>query len=172
MYVQGTLVAVSGVELTKYQIIFKASEKTPLGAIAFAKLVKEAGFPPGVIQFVNGGASTGAMLASHPGISLLSFTGCVGAGKKVQELAAKSNLKKVILELGGKNPSIVFDDANIAYAIQGACQGLLFNLGQTCVAATKVLVQKGIVDQFAAALNEAFVQMTSTMGETRWTPRP
>ncbi|KAH8881344.1 aldehyde dehydrogenase [Thozetella sp. PMI_491] len=145
-------------------IIFKASEKTPLGAIALGKLVKEAGFPPGVIQIVSGGGLTGALLASHPKISVISFTGSPGVGKKVQELAAKSNLKKVLLELGGKNPCIIFDDADIDHAVQYISMGMLHNLGQVCVAGAKILVQRGIVDKFTAALAEAWTHAGNSLG--------
>ena len=97
-------------------------------------------------------------------ISLISFTGSNAVGKKVQELAAKSNLKKVMLELGGKNPSIVFNDAELNNAIAWNTQGFLFNMGQSCVAGTKVLVQSGVADKFIAALKDAFVQTTKVLG--------
>lgn len=80
-------------------------------------LIKEAGFPPGVINMVTGAGATGALLASHMKIRKMSFTGSVGAGKKVQELCAKSNLKRCTLELGGKSPSIIFDDADLENAL-------------------------------------------------------
>jgi aldehyde dehydrogenase (NAD+) len=97
--------------------IFKASEKSPLGALALGSLFAEAGFPPGVVQFVSGGSDTGAALASHRQISKISFTGSAAGGRKVQEAATKSNLKKVTLELGGKSPAIVFADAPMELAI-------------------------------------------------------
>lgn len=81
------------------------------------KLVVEAGFPPGVINFVSGGAKTGQLLAMHMGINKISFTGSAGAGRTVQEAAAKSNLKRVTLELGGKSPSLIFDDADMEMAL-------------------------------------------------------
>lgn len=97
--------------------ILKPSEKTPLMAAELGKLVLEAGFPPGVFQVLTGDGSTGALLASHMGVSKVSFTGSIPTGKTVQALAAKSNLKRVTLELGGKSPAVVFDDADMKNAI-------------------------------------------------------
>lgn len=99
------------------QSIYKGSEKSPLGVLSLGALAKEAGFPPGVVNIVTGDGRAGAMLASHMKINKISFTGSGFAGKKVQELAAKSNLKRVTLELGGKSPSIIFDDADIENAL-------------------------------------------------------
>lgn len=97
--------------------ILKPSEKTPLMAAELGKLILEAGFPPGVFQVLTGDGSTGALLASHMGVAKVSFTGSIPTGKSVQALAAKSNLKRVTLELGGKSPAVVFDDANMNNAI-------------------------------------------------------
>lgn len=88
-----------------------------MSTLALGPLFVEAGFPPGAVNLVSGARSTGALLASHLGIRLISFTGSVNTGKKIQELAAKSNLKKVLLELGGKSPAIVFDDADLQKAV-------------------------------------------------------
>lgn len=99
------------------QFIFKTSEKSPFGAAALGSLFKEAGFPPGVIQFITGATETGSLIASHMNIAKVSFTGSVGAGKAVQTAATKSNLKLVTLELGGKSPAIVFDDAPFELAV-------------------------------------------------------
>jgi aldehyde dehydrogenase (NAD+) len=151
-------------------IIFKASEKTPLGAIALGALVKEAGFPPGVIQIVNGGRDTGALLASHMNIALLSFTGSNPAGKKIQEAAAKSNLKKVILELGGKNPSIIFEDADIAKAVMWTTNGLLILQGQICTSATNAFVQKGVFDEVVEKLKTSYAQFAHVLGKDPMEP--
>lgn len=97
--------------------VFKSSEKAPFSPLFVAHLYKEAGFPPGVVNFVSGGGSTGALLAAHMDIDKISFTGSGNTGRKVQDAAAKSNLKKVTLELGGKSPSIIFEDANLENAI-------------------------------------------------------
>lgn len=93
------------------------SEKSPLGMLQLGHLIKEAGFPPGVINILNGAAETGSLLASHMKIRMISFTGSAFTGRKIQEMAAKSNLKKVALELGGKSPVLVFNDANAVKAI-------------------------------------------------------
>lgn len=98
--------------------ILKPSEKTPLVSVALGKLAIEAGFPPGVFQVLTGDGSPGAILASHMKVAKVSFTGSVPAGKSVQVLAAKSNLKRVTLELGGKSPAVVFNDANLENAVQ------------------------------------------------------
>lgn len=90
-----------------------------MATLYLGKLVIEAGFPPGVIQFVNGGGKTGALLASHMGIAKISFTGSTSVGKIVQKLATESNMKKVTLELGGKSAALVFEDANIPNAVAG-----------------------------------------------------
>lgn len=97
--------------------VFKSSEKAPFTPLAVASLYKEAGFPPGVVNFISGTGSTGALMAAHMDIDKISFTGSGMTGRKIQDAAAKSNLKKVTLELGGKSPSIIFDDANIENAI-------------------------------------------------------
>ena len=97
--------------------ILKPSEKTPFVAAALGKLIVEAGFPPGVFQVLTGDGSTGALLAKHMKIAKVSFTGSIASGKAVQTAAANSNLKRVTLELGGKSPAVVFDDANLENAV-------------------------------------------------------
>lgn len=99
------------------QFIFKSSEKSPLSALALAKYVVEAGFPPGVIQFISGGGKVGALLASNHTIQKISFTGSTQVGKLVQKAALDSNMKAVTLELGGKSPAVVFADADIRIAV-------------------------------------------------------
>ncbi|KAL4936400.1 hypothetical protein BDV06DRAFT_233444 [Aspergillus oleicola] len=149
--------------------IFKPSEKSPFGALTLGALFAEAGFPPGVVQILNGAAATGAALASHPDITKISFTGSVGGGKAVQDLATKSNLKKVTLELGGKSPAIVFDDVEMEKALGGVC-GFLFNSGQVCVATSRVLVQKSLLSQFTTAIKSAFEEASSTLGANPLSP--
>lgn len=97
--------------------IFKSSEKAPFTPLALAPLYKEAGFPPGVVNFISGSGLTGALLSAHMDIDKISFTGSGQTGRKVQDAATKSNLKKVTLELGGKSPSLIFEDANLENAI-------------------------------------------------------
>ncbi|BCS24334.1 uncharacterized protein APUU_40778A [Aspergillus puulaauensis] len=150
--------------------IFKPSEKSPFGALALGALYAEAGFPAGLVQILNGAANTGALLASHPRIAKISFTGSVGGGKAVQDLATKSNLKKVTLELGGKSPAIVFDDVEIEKALGGVC-GFLFNSGQVCVATSRVLVQNTIAEKFLAGLKAAFANAEATLGSNPLDPK-
>ncbi|ORY00299.1 aldehyde dehydrogenase [Clohesyomyces aquaticus] len=144
--------------------IYKGSEKSPLALLALGDLVKEAGFPPGVINIISGDGRAGSMLASHMGINKISFTGSVFAGKKVQELAAKSNLKRVVLELGGKSPSIIFDDADIENALVHHSQNFLFNTGQACIAASRTFVHESIAPKFVEALKARFEQFAHTIG--------
>ncbi|KAH7074377.1 aldehyde dehydrogenase [Paraphoma chrysanthemicola] len=144
--------------------IYKGSEKSPIGLLQFGDLVKEAGFPPGVINIVTGDGKVGAALASHMDINKISFTGSVFAGKKVQELAAKSNLKRVTLELGGKSPSLIFADANIENALQHHSQNFLFNSGQACIAASRTFVHEDIADEFVKQLKVRFEQFSHAIG--------
>ncbi|KUJ08169.1 putative aldehyde dehydrogenase [Mollisia scopiformis] len=144
--------------------IFKASEKSPLSALYLGKLVVEAGFPPGVIQFVSGAAQTGALLASNMIISKISFTGSTFVGKIIQKLALESNMKRVTLELGGKSPAIVFADADIPNAVGSAADGFLFNNGQVCVAGSRLLVQEDVAPAFIEAVKGRFEAINSSLG--------
>ncbi|KAH7134501.1 aldehyde dehydrogenase mitochondrial precursor [Dactylonectria estremocensis] len=129
-------------------MIVKPSEKTPLGSLAAASLFETAGFPPGVVQVITGPGSTGALLAEHMRIRKVSFTGSVATGRMIQVAAARSNLKRVTLELGGKSPAIIFDDANLENALTWTINAILTRSGQLCVAASRVYVQKSIAAQF------------------------
>lgn len=133
-------------------VIIKSAEQTPLGALYAAKLVKEAGFPPGVINVLSGfGKTAGAAIAAHMDIDKVAFTGSTVVGRTIMKAAAGSNLKKVTLELGGKSPNIVFDDANIENAISWVNFGIFFNHGQCCCAGSRIYVQEGIYDKFVEA---------------------
>ncbi|KAL5349992.1 hypothetical protein ACLOAV_005028 [Pseudogymnoascus australis] len=144
--------------------VFKASEKAPLAMLAMARFYKEAGFPPGVVQFVSGDGLTGSLLSSHKLIAKISITGSIGAGIKVQEQATKSNLKKVVLELGGKSPAIVFSDANFDLALANCSHGFLVNTGQICAAASRVYVQEEIASKFIMGLKGEFEKAASALG--------
>ncbi|KAJ5379916.1 uncharacterized protein N7496_002344 [Penicillium cataractarum] len=126
-------------------LIVKPSEKSPLGSLAVAALFEEAGFPRGVVQVLTGDGSTGARLASHMRIS---FTGSVATGKKIQVAAAQSNLKRVTLELGGKSPAVIFEDADLENAVTWTVNGILARTGQVCVAASRVYVHRSIAPKF------------------------
>ncbi|OCH89819.1 NAD-dependent aldehyde dehydrogenase [Obba rivulosa] len=130
-------------------IVLKPSEFTPLTALLTAKLIQEAGFPPGVVNIVNGyGSTVGQAISEHMAIEKVAFTGSTLVGRKVMEASAKSNLKKVTLELGGKSPSIVFDDADLNVAVNWAAHGIYFNHGQTCCAGSRIFVHEKIYDAF------------------------
>ncbi|KAI0321810.1 NAD-aldehyde dehydrogenase [Amylostereum chailletii] len=134
-------------------IVMKPSEITPLTALKLSELVVEAGFPPGVINTIPSlGAIGGAALASHMDVDKVAFTGSTVSGRKIMEAAAKSNLKKVSLELGGKSPNIIFESADIDQAANWAALGILFNTGQDCTAGSRVYVQDTIYDKFLAVL--------------------
>lgn len=145
--------------------IFKSSEKSPLGSLAFGELVIKAGFPPGVINILSGPGSTGALLASHMSIRKISYTGSVSVGRKVQVSATNSNLKRVTLELGGKSPSIVFPDADIDNVLEHSSKNFLMNSGQVCLAASRILVHEEIAEQFVYRLKGRFEALNHTMGD-------
>lgn len=130
-------------------VVIKSSELTPLSALYAATLVVKAGFPPGVINVVSGfGSPTGSALTTHMDVDKVAFTGSTVVGRKILEAAAHSNLKKVTLELGGKSPNIVFDDAELESAATWVNFGIYFNQGQCCCAGSRILVQEGIYDKF------------------------
>ncbi|KAJ3070580.1 aldehyde dehydrogenase (NAD(P)(+)) ald5, partial [Podochytrium sp. JEL0797] len=134
-------------------LVLKTSEKTPLSALKLAQLVVEAGFPAGVVNFVSGfGEVAGEAITRHMGVRKVSFTGSVGVGRKVMRAAAESNLKKVGLELGGKSPNIVFNDADVPRAVESCVTGFDVNQGQVCCAGTRVFVQEDMYDEFLAQL--------------------
>ncbi|KAF9769055.1 hypothetical protein IL306_013586 [Fusarium sp. DS 682] len=145
-------------------VVYKMSEKSPLGMLQLGHLIKKAGFPPGVINILNGGGETGALLASHMRIRKISFTGSASTGRKIQEMACKSNLKKVTLELGGKSPVLVFNDANVEKAIDFCVTMFLFNSGQVCAAGSRVYVQRDMMTSFVESLKIRYAQMASTLG--------
>lgn len=142
-------------------VVLKPAEQTPLTALYLASLLKEAGFPPGVVNVVPGyGPTAGAAITSHMEIDKVAFTGSTEVGKIVQASAGASNAKRVTLELGGKSPLVVFDDADLDLAANIAYQGLFINQGQCCCAASRTFVQEGIYDKFvekAKALAKARV---------------
>ncbi|KAG7099323.1 hypothetical protein E1B28_001181 [Marasmius oreades] len=147
-------------------VVIKPSEVTPLTALKFAEIVSQAGFPPGVVNIVNGyGNTVGDAIAHHHDISLVSFTGSTVVGRKIQEAAAKSNLKVVHLELGGKSPNIIFDDANLEQAVKWSSSGIFFNMGQACIAGSRIFVQAGIYDKFIAEMTKVAQNLGSHTGD-------
>ncbi|TPX37684.1 hypothetical protein SmJEL517_g00553 [Synchytrium microbalum] len=134
-------------------LVMKTSEKTPMSGLYLTQLVVEAGFPPGVINVLSGyGATAGNAIASHMDISKVAFTGSTAVGRKIMAAAAGSNLKKVSLELGGKSPNIVFEDADLDKAAFWASLGIFMNHGQVCCAGSRLFVQSSIYDKFIEKL--------------------
>ncbi|EMA8649304.1 aldehyde dehydrogenase [Cronobacter sakazakii] len=146
--------------ITGNTIVIKPSEFTPNNAIAFAQIVHDVGLPAGVFNLVLGrGETVGQELAGNPKVALVSMTGSVGAGEKIMMAAAK-NITKVCLELGGKAPAIVMDDADVSLAVKAIVDSRVINSGQVCNCAERVYVQKGIYDRFVSALSEALSAVT------------
>jgi len=143
-------------------VVIKPSEYTPASALEFMKLIEQAGFPPGVVNVVTGfGAEVGMPLVEHPQVAKVAFTGSDATGQRIYETAAKG-LKRVTMELGGKSPNIVFDDAHLDNAVKGVISGIFAATGQTCIAGSRLLVQRSIHDQFVERL-VAFAR-TAKMG--------
>ncbi|KAJ7483831.1 aldehyde dehydrogenase [Mycena galericulata] len=138
-------------------IVLKPSEMTPLSALKFADLVVEAGFPPGVVNIVNGyGTTVGKAISEHMDISKVAFTGSTLVGRKILEASAKSNMKVVTLELGGKSPTIIFDDCNLDQTVKWT----------SCVAGSRIFVQEGIYPQFM----ERFTALVKGLGQATGDP--
>jgi betaine-aldehyde dehydrogenase len=134
-------------------MIFKPSELTPVTALKLAEIYLEAGVPPGVFNVLQGRGQTGALLAAHPGVAKVSVTGAIPTGKKVMQTAA-GTLKRVTMELGGKSPLIIFDDADLEQAVAAAMMGNFYTQGEVCTNCTRVFVQRGLADRFLARLQE------------------
>ena len=145
-------------------VVIKAAEQTPLSILYLASLVKEAGFPPGVINVLNGyGKDAGAAIASHLDIDKIAFTGSTLTGKQIMKTAAV-NMKNITLETGGKSPLLVFDDADLDQAAKWAHIGIMSNMGQICTATSRILVQEGCYDKFIEIFKEV-VKTTSKVGD-------
>ncbi|NGQ90493.1 aldehyde dehydrogenase family protein [Rhodobacter sp. HX-7-19] len=128
-------------------VVLKPAEYTPLTALLFAEITREAGLPKGVLNIVTGDGDTGAALVAHPGVDKIAFTGSTAVGKAIRRATAGTG-KALTLELGGKSPYIVFDDADIDSAIEGLVDAIWFNQGQVCCAGSRLLVQEGIAPRF------------------------
>ncbi len=135
-------------------VVIKPSELTPLTTLTLARLATAAGLPDGALNVISGlGADVGNALAGHPGVDMVTFTGSTATGRKVMTAAA-SHGRRVQLELGGKAPFVVFDDADLDAAVQGAVAGALINSGQDCTAATRAIVARTLYDDFVAGVAE------------------
>ncbi|MEU6998546.1 aldehyde dehydrogenase family protein [Nonomuraea sp. NPDC046570] len=135
-------------------VIIKPAEQTPLTTVKLAQLIGRAGFPPGVVNLLTGGAATGAALAEHPDVDKVSFTGSTAVGRTLVHYSA-GNLKRLTLELGGKAPSIIAADADIDAAVAGNVQGALFNSGQVCAAYARFYVDRKRADEFTSKMAAA-----------------
>ena len=144
-------------------VVWKPSEYSSVSAFAFGELFEQAGFPPGVVNIVTGfGSEIGEALVTHPRVAKVAFTGGDATGQHVYELAARG-IKPVTLELGGKSANIVFEDANLDNAVKGAVSGIFAATGQTCIAGSRLLVQRSIHDRFMDKLLE--LARTARMGD-------
>lgn len=140
-------------------VVLKPAEQTPLSAIRLGELIQQAGFPEGVVNIITGfGETAGAAIAAHNDVDKVAFTGSTEVGKLIIKAAA-GNLKKVTLELGGKSPNVVYDDADLETAIAGAADAIFFNQGQVCSAGSRLFVQQGIYDDVVAGVSEIATNM-------------
>ncbi|WP_050521708.1 aldehyde dehydrogenase family protein [Pseudorhodobacter wandonensis] len=132
-------------------VVLKPAEYTPLTALLFAQISREAGLPPGVLNVVTGDGKTGAALVDHPDVNKIAFTGSTDVGRKIRAATAGTG-KALTLELGGKSPYIVFDDADLDSAVEGLVDAIWFNGGQVCCAGSRLLVQEGVAERFYTKL--------------------
>ncbi|KAH8653500.1 aldehyde dehydrogenase domain-containing protein [Xylariales sp. PMI_506] len=145
-------------------VVLKAAEQTPLSVLFFANLLVEAGFPPGVVNIINGyGRIAGAALASHLDVDKIAFTGSTTTGREIMK-AASVNLKNITLETGGKSPLIVFEDADLELAAQWAHTGIMSNQGQICTATSRIMVHDSVFDKFLEVF-KGNVQNISKVGD-------
>ncbi|KAL3293545.1 aldehyde dehydrogenase (NAD+) [Colletotrichum asianum] len=145
-------------------VVLKPAEQTPLSILLFATFIQEAGFPPGVINVVNGyGRAAGAALAAHEDVAKIAFTGSTQTGREIMKLAS-ATLKNITLETGGKSPAIIFDDAELEQAVKWCHYGVMANQGQICTATSRILVHKSIHDKFVDLFIQE-VQKTSKVGD-------
>ncbi len=128
-------------------VVLKPAEYTPLTALAFAELCQEAGLPPGVVNIVTGDGQTGALLVAHGGVDKIAFTGSTEVGRAIRNVTAGTG-KRLSLELGGKSPFIVFDDADLDSAVEGVVDAIWFNQGQVCCAGSRLLVHESVANRF------------------------
>lgn len=139
-------------------VVLKPAELTPLSALAFAEVCRDVGLPPGVVNIVCGDGTTGALLAGHPGIDKIAFTGSTDVGRAIREATAGSG-KALSLELGGKSPFIVFEDSDLDGAVEGVVDSVWFNQGEVCCAGARILVQEGVAERLAARLKARMARL-------------
>jgi aldehyde dehydrogenase (NAD+) len=132
-------------------VVLKPAETTPLSALAFADICRQADLPPGVVNILTGAGETGRLLVEHPGIDKVAFTGSTDVGKSIMRSAAGTS-KRLTLELGGKAANVIFDDAPIDQAVEGVVNGIFFNQGHVCCAGSRLLVQESVAEEVVASL--------------------
>jgi acyl-CoA reductase-like NAD-dependent aldehyde dehydrogenase len=140
-------------------VVLKPAETTPLSALLFCDVLRQAELPAGVVNIVTGDGRTGAALVEHPGVDKIAFTGETSTGRRIAETAAKT-LKRVSLELGGKSPNIVFADADLEAAVIGSLWAIYYSAGQSCEARSRIIVQDDVYDAFASAFAEKAKALT------------
>ncbi|OLN90331.1 Aldehyde dehydrogenase 2 [Colletotrichum chlorophyti] len=139
-------------------VVLKPAEQTPLSVLYFAKLIKEAGFPPGVINIVNGlGKEAGNALVSHPDVDKIAFTGSTATGRQIMK-AASVNLKNITLETGGKSPLVVFKDADLDQAAKWGHVGIISNSGQVCTSTSRILVQEEVYEEYVSRFKQVCLE--------------
>ncbi|KAH8698766.1 aldehyde dehydrogenase [Talaromyces proteolyticus] len=144
-------------------VVLKPAEQTPLSVLILAELIKEAGFPPGVVNIVNGyGREAGSALVEHPLVDKVAFTGSTATARQIMKMAS-ATLKNITLETGGKSPLLVFSDADLEQAVKWSHSGIMYNQGQICTATSRIFVQKEIYNTFIEKYKEA-VKSTSKVG--------
>ncbi|XP_048737367.2 aldehyde dehydrogenase 1A1-like [Ostrea edulis] len=147
-------------------VVIKPAEQTPLSALFMAALCLEAGFPPGVVNVVPGyGPTAGAALTAHPDVDKIAFTGSTEVGKLILQAAGTTNIKRTSLELGGKSPNVIMDDADLDDAVLFAHNGVMNNAGQCCVAGSRTFVHEKIYDQFVAKSRELAEKRQTVTGD-------
>ena len=139
-------------------VVLKPAEQTPLSAIAFAELCMKAGLPKGVVNIVQGEGATGALLVEHPGVDKVAFTGSTDVGRLIRKSTAGQG-KKLSLELGGKSPFIVFDDADMEAAVEGVVDAIWFNQGEVCCAGSRLIVEESVAERFHERLRERMARL-------------
>lgn len=145
-------------------VVLKAAEQTPLSILVLGQLIREAGFPPGVVNFLNGyGAEAGSALVQHPLVDKVAFTGSTSTARQIMKMAS-ATLKNITLETGGKSPLLVFEDADLEQAIKWSHMGIMSNQGQICTATSRILVQESIYEEFVKRFVEQ-VKQVSKVGD-------
>ncbi len=139
-------------------VVIKPAPYTPLSALLFAEVIAEAGLPPGVVNIVTGGDEAGAALVAHSDLDKIAFTGSTGVGRLIRRATAGTGIK-LTLELGGKSPFVVYDDADLDGAVEGLVDAIFFNQGEVCCAGSRLLVQENITDQFIAKLKRRMARL-------------